>query len=249
MKLSPRVQRPLPPYQQIADHYRDLITQGTLKEGDRLPTVAEIADEWGVSPGTAHRGMQQLRGEKLVATNQQGTTVQTFRQATPAPIDRVHRASAVTHDRIEVREAGTVTARAYVGDVLGINADAGNIKVVRRESVTYRDGTPRILAVSWLPLHFAQEVPELTGLEPIPSLVSLIHEKGASTATHGRDWVTARRADEREAEALGISVGDPVLAGTSVWSNEEGPIEYREYVSPADHVISHEYTVNLSSPQ
>lgn len=244
--MSPRLQRPQPPYQQIADHYRELITQGALREGDRLPTVAKIAEQWEVSPGTAHRGIQQLRGEKLVETNQQGTTVRSLRRATPSPIDRVRQVSNEISDRIEVREAGLVTARAYVGDVLGINADGGNVQVVRRESITYRDGTPSTLAVSWLPPALIQDAPELTDLDPIPSLVALIHKKGGRTATLGRDWVTARQADEREASALSIEVGAPVLAGTSVWSDEEGVIEYREYVAPADHVISHEYAVHLS---
>src|SRR5690349_17549499 len=41
--------RPLPLYLQLADHLRQLITQGALTDGDVLPGEREIAERLGVS--------------------------------------------------------------------------------------------------------------------------------------------------------------------------------------------------------
>lgn len=242
--MSPSLERPQPPYLQIADHFRSKITEGELGEGDRLPTVADIADTWKVSPGTAHRAIRTLRGEKLVTTNQQGTKVLGGRAAA-SPSERVRRHDSSSHEQVTVTEAGVVTARAYVGDLLGLNADAGNLRVIRREAITYRDDTPVCLSVSWLPVQFLEDAPELTGISPIPSLLKLISQKAGRTANHGRDWFTARGADEREARALNVEVGAPIVAATSVWSDQEGVIEYREFVAPENHVTTHEYDLNL----
>jgi len=73
--MSPRVERPRHPYVQIAGHYRKLIADGSLQPGARLPAVNTIAEEWDVSPGTAHKAIRQLAGEKLVEPTQQGTWV------------------------------------------------------------------------------------------------------------------------------------------------------------------------------
>ncbi|HLR97326.1 MAG TPA: GntR family transcriptional regulator [Jiangellaceae bacterium] len=76
ISLITSLSRPAAPYLQIADHYRELIATGVLRSGDRLPTVIQMATTWRVSPGTAHKAVRRLRGEGLVRTTRQGTTVQ-----------------------------------------------------------------------------------------------------------------------------------------------------------------------------
>ncbi|MGW9558222.1 GntR family transcriptional regulator [Nocardiopsis sp. NPDC055551] len=76
ISLITTLSRPAAPYVQIADHYRELIATGSLPPGDRLPTVIQMATAWRVSPGTAHKAVRLLRGEGLVRTTRQGTTVQ-----------------------------------------------------------------------------------------------------------------------------------------------------------------------------
>lgn len=56
------------PYAQIAAHYREEIKAGRLVAGDRLPTVAAIAKEWGVAIVTVQRALAQLREERLIET-------------------------------------------------------------------------------------------------------------------------------------------------------------------------------------
>jgi GntR family transcriptional regulator len=74
-------QSPLPLFRQIVDQIRRLIALGALKEGDRLPTVRELAVRVRVNRNTAARAIQQLETEGFVRTRVgQGTYV-----ASPSP--------------------------------------------------------------------------------------------------------------------------------------------------------------------
>ena len=54
------------PYETIADALRDDITSGRLTPGDQLPTVVQLAAEYTVAAGTAHRAMAALAAEGLI---------------------------------------------------------------------------------------------------------------------------------------------------------------------------------------
>ncbi len=55
-------------YQQIADHVAARIEAGELLPGARLPRETEFAEEYGVSPRTGRRAVQELRERGLVYT-------------------------------------------------------------------------------------------------------------------------------------------------------------------------------------
>ncbi|GAA3978873.1 GntR family transcriptional regulator [Thermobifida alba] len=238
--MPPRIERSRPPYVQIADHYRDLISSGQLAEGDRLPTVTELAAEFSVSPGTAHKAIRQLRGEGLVRTTQQGSTVLSQR-AVPTTPERVRRPTPASGDVIDINEVGVVPMLPNVGAALGINADALNMTVLRRQAVTYRKNQPYRLSVSWLPVAFTHDIPELLEPLPIPNILHLLAARTGRQATYGRDYFEARYADQREADALKITEGSAVLAGTSVWGDEQGPMYYYEFVLPPHHAVTNDY--------
>jgi integrase len=54
------------PYENIAQALRDDIASGRLQPGDRLPTVVQLAAEFTVAAGTAHRAMAVLQAEGLI---------------------------------------------------------------------------------------------------------------------------------------------------------------------------------------
>jgi DNA-binding transcriptional regulator YhcF (GntR family) len=58
----------LPIYVQIVDYLKSQIISGVLKEGDKLPSVREIATELKVNPNTVQRSYQELERENLVFT-------------------------------------------------------------------------------------------------------------------------------------------------------------------------------------
>jgi GntR family transcriptional regulator, transcriptional repressor for pyruvate dehydrogenase complex len=66
-----------PAYQQVADQLRELILTGSLTPGDRLPTEAELATNFGVSRSTVREALRVLASQGLIITLR-GTTGGTF---------------------------------------------------------------------------------------------------------------------------------------------------------------------------
>ncbi|MBA2947278.1 GntR family transcriptional regulator [Streptomyces himalayensis] len=66
----------------IADALRERIRTGTLKAGDRLPTQAELALEFGVERGTVRQALKTLQDDGLLANISKGSPP---RIAAPAP--------------------------------------------------------------------------------------------------------------------------------------------------------------------
>ncbi|MFD9461300.1 GntR family transcriptional regulator [Streptomyces sp. NPDC060027] len=59
--------------QQIADTLRDRIRAGELKAGDRLPTQAELADEFGVERGAVRQALRALQEDGLLSNVSKGS--------------------------------------------------------------------------------------------------------------------------------------------------------------------------------
>src|ERR1700761_752677 len=55
-----------PIYRQLRNHVVEMILEGVLKEGDRLPSVRNVAAEYRVNPLTVLKGYQELVVEQLV---------------------------------------------------------------------------------------------------------------------------------------------------------------------------------------
>jgi DNA-binding transcriptional regulator YhcF (GntR family) len=73
-RLSPQV---------IADVLRERIRAGELRAGDRLPTQAELADEFGVERGTVRQALRALQDDGLLTNVSKGSPP---RIAEPTPV-------------------------------------------------------------------------------------------------------------------------------------------------------------------
>jgi DNA-binding transcriptional regulator YhcF (GntR family) len=79
----------VPPYLQLVHQVRQSLLLGYLREGDRLPTVKEVARDLAINPNTVVKAYRQLEHEGLAGGRPgQGT----FITATPpaAPPDAQH---------------------------------------------------------------------------------------------------------------------------------------------------------------
>ena len=64
--LDYRDSRPI--YTQIADNFRILIQKGILQEGDKLPSVRELAAELSINPNTIQRAYRELEAGGQIAS-------------------------------------------------------------------------------------------------------------------------------------------------------------------------------------
>ncbi|MFC4563810.1 GntR family transcriptional regulator [Nocardiopsis mangrovi] len=82
--MPPSTQRPDPPYLRIVAEIRARILSGGLRPGDRMPSVRQIAQRWGVAVATATKVVAALRDEGLVEAKVGSGTVVSARATGPA---------------------------------------------------------------------------------------------------------------------------------------------------------------------
>jgi GntR family transcriptional regulator len=240
----PSIARTVPAYEQIADHYRSLIHSGQLQPGAKLPSITDIASEWNVARSTVAQAVNRLQVEHAVHTSTQGTFVSADGIVTATPADHIRMARPY---RVGKGETITVTAAEivippdYVAEILNIEPGS---EVIRREEITNLRGNPRMLSVDWIPVE--STLTAMGVLDPKPLEGGLAHTLETIThrrITHGQDYLRGRSADAREANALQIPVGAPILAGVHIWSDADNVILYGEWVMPADRVVTYNYEI------
>jgi len=240
----PQIERSVPAYAQIADHYRELIRSGQLQPGTKLPSISDIATEWGVARATAAQAINRLQVEHAVTTSTQGTFVSSDEIVVPTPGDRIRAPlpQRVGHgETIQVTAAEIVRAPDYVAELLNLDLGA---EVIRREEITSHYGRPRMLSVDWLPSSSTLVPLGALGKEPLEGgPAHFLETVTRRKVTHAQDHLEGRSADAREASALQIAVGAPILAGVHVWSDSQDVILYGEWVMPSGRVVSYTYDV------
>ncbi|MGX7825272.1 GntR family transcriptional regulator [Actinokineospora sp. 24-640] len=236
----PKIQEVLPKYLQIANHYKDQITRGDLKPGDKLPSDRQIAQDWGVVRPTAEKAVKALQVQGIVERRQgSGTYVLAQRVATRA---RELYSRARQFGRIyapgwyaEIKAAEVVPAPDYVAEALGLRTGD---EVIRRHRVTHNDaGEPVETSVSWLDGGLVEVAPRLVELERIRTgSVSYVESATGRVASHARDRVAARSASEDERATLGLSEGESAVLvyRHTVYDQDDRAVEFAEAVYPAN---------------
>jgi GntR family transcriptional regulator len=73
-RLDPR--SGVPPYRQLVDQVRQMVSLGLLRAGDQLPPVRVVMRQITINPNTVHRAYRALEAEGLVEGRQgRGTFV------------------------------------------------------------------------------------------------------------------------------------------------------------------------------
>ncbi|WP_285779332.1 GntR family transcriptional regulator [Microtetraspora sp. NBRC 13810] len=122
--MSSSDRRPDPPYQRIVAEIRARILSGELRPGDRVPSIRQIAQRWGVAVATATRAVATLRDDGLVESRVGSGTVVSAHQAGkppvgPAPAPRARRADVPRRALSRGRVLRTAIA---IADVEGLDA-------------------------------------------------------------------------------------------------------------------------------
>ncbi|WP_225824649.1 winged helix-turn-helix domain-containing protein [Streptomyces naphthomycinicus] len=80
----PRPQRPRSSHREIADELRSRIRSGELRPGQRMPTQAKLADEFGVERGAVRQALRILQSEHLLTDVSKGSPATVAAAQAPA---------------------------------------------------------------------------------------------------------------------------------------------------------------------
>ncbi|MDO0912589.1 GntR family transcriptional regulator [Streptomyces sp. DT2A-34] len=111
---------PVPPYEQIRAQLAALISTGRLSEGERLPTVRQLAADLGLATGTVARAYRELEAASLIRTRRGAGT-----RVAPLPAG-VHRP-----DRAEL----AALARQFADQARALGADDTEVVEAVREAL------------------------------------------------------------------------------------------------------------------
>lgn len=223
-------------YAEIAAHYRQLISDGTLAPGDEMPTQKQAREKFGASITTVNRAFQLLKAERLtVAKVGKGTVVAERPRVATTATARLKRIGR-TGDPYGYKEksikhtAALRSADAAVADMLGIDL---HDEIVLRTRVFVQGHTPTIAALSCIHVRALSAVPELLSTEPMGRFWQEIYtERTGRTVAKSPERRTARFASQNELDLLEVQapkgVPVPVLVLVNVFHDEDGPLEYWE---------------------
>ena len=116
--------RPDPPYRAIAAEIRSRIESGDLRPGDRVPSIRQIAQRWGVAVATATRAAAVLREQGLVEPRVGAGTVVSAAvpRAAPPPAGEPEKRTRLLEAAIAIADAEGIEAVSIrrLGTHLGI---------------------------------------------------------------------------------------------------------------------------------
>lgn len=238
-----------PLYLRVAEELRARIESGELTPGTRLPSVAELIQQYGGSNSVASRAYKVLVDDGLVVSRHgaghyvRGTDApellvrQHRRRSEDSPFaEGAARQGAVgtwRHDSTTEKASPAVAAR------LGIDADDA---VMHTSYVYLADDAPVQLAESWEPL-------ALTG-QSLIALPEVGPYAGVGVAARMRvisievgdpvERVRARQATRTEAQALGMTPPGPVLFIERTYYDQATgrPVETADIVMRGDRWVS-----------
>lgn len=209
-------------FRQIADHLREAISRGRLREGEQLPSETQLMEHYGVARMTIRNALRILQDEGLTTTEHgRGVYVRSRPPVRRLASDRFaqrHRkegkaaflaeseqiAATPLVDMIKVREA---RPPAEVADRLDVEDDA---KVVERSRRYSLDGRPVETAVSYIPADLARGTP-IADPNPGPGGIYARLEESGHTLERFTEEVSARMPTPEEARTLALPPGVPVF--------------------------------------
>lgn len=224
---------PAPLYQQIYSIISDAITSGQLKPGDRLPTERSLCERFGVARATARRALRRLAEEGVIdATVGRGSFVIATRLAEPPNALMSFTELASARNLVasaEIRREDVRPALAEEASLFGIDVTA---LIFELERVRLLDNDRVALDRTRIPVALA---PNLTEQDFTDASIYATLEASGASPVRGDVVVSASKADEDRAAALGIDSGTALLVCTTMsYDKSERLVEISEIAYRAD---------------
>jgi GntR family transcriptional regulator len=211
--------------EQVALQLKGAFLDGRYRDGERLPAVSDLAQQFGVSPSSVREALKQLEGIGLVEiVHGRGVFARSTKMHWQAKFnsfsETVRQWGKVPG--AQLLEAQTLPATAEVAVQLGLSQDAP-VHCLKRLRTADQD--PIAIETSYLS---AERFPDLLETYRDPrSLYQLLHMDYGVRLVAGLQTLEAVAASPEEAKTLAIPEGAPaLLVATIAYDVESFPVEY-----------------------
>ncbi|WP_433832921.1 GntR family transcriptional regulator [Actinoplanes sp. CA-015351] len=229
-----------PAYRNIASAIRADIEARRLVEGDRLPTVRELAQRFGVPTGTVSKAVDILRADGVVvAKHGRGLYVRTFSRVLRSSPDRLSRSwwtdgkAIQDHDTNgRLRSVDVVVREAPAsGDIAeALNVPPGAAVLTRARRFAIEDRIVQT-STSYIPLDVVAAVPAVAYTNPGPGgMYARMAEAGLAPETF-RETLVCRMPSAADTQTMNLPQGTPVVAITRyAYTGDRRCVEVNEMV-------------------
>ncbi|MFI7068509.1 GntR family transcriptional regulator [Kribbella sp. NPDC050124] len=235
--MPPKLERPAPPYQQIANEIRKRISNGDLQAGDMVPSVRSLMRDYGVAIATAQKALSTLRAEGYIKPERGvGSIVTTEEERGRAANDRVDKARRTgkvypTGQYAKITDAALGKASEQIADALGVEVGS---PVIRRVRTTFQaDGKPVSASTSYFRGDLAERAPLLLSPERIrEGTFTYVANVLKRSVDAWQDQFEPAHATAEQAGSLGLDEGALIMLGRNWIYDEAGDVlEYGENIT------------------
>lgn len=233
-----------PAYVRIADDLRGQIVDGNLTAGARLPSRAELAEQYGVSDRVAFEAIRLLVTEGFVTTRSgSGSYVRQrpevrrltrswYRENRTGSPFRADMAAQGRDATWEFHSERTTPSPA-IAERLGLAPDAGVMRTAYR---FLADAEPVMLCTSWEPLELTEGSPVLLPEQGPLAGRGVVERLGTVGVeiSHVVENVSARPALATEADQLDTQTGLCLIVIERTYYAGDRPAETADIVIPSD---------------
>lgn len=232
-----------PLYKQVQELITERIVEGVWKPGEILPSEFQLADLLGVSQGTVRKALNSLTEENVVYRRQGVGTFVSEHTLQKMLFHFFH----FTQDDSTLQELPNAELKGIqrlpVSEALAalLQCDPDE-EVILIDRVRFINDRPCIAEQIYLPyrlfagLELAEKLPH--------SLYHFYQQQFSVTVHKASDRLKATLATEREADWLGVKIGDPLLSVARVAKSLDGKaVEYRVSLANSDDM---HYLVELN---
>jgi GntR family transcriptional regulator len=240
-------------FRQIADQLRRAIERGELSEGDKLPSEAQLMEQYDVARMTVRNALQVLQAEGLtVPEHGRGVFVRSrppVRRLASDRFARRHRkegkaAFIVESDQlgakpdVDMIDVSEATPPPEIAELLKVRDDAVVVVRSRRYSL---NGKPVETATSYIPADIARGTP-IADPNPGPGGIYGRIEELGHTLERFTEEVSARMPTPEETRVLRLAPGIPVFRLVRTAYDLEGrPVEVCDTLMATDaYVLNYE---------
>lgn len=229
----------IPLYFQIKDLIKNRIADNTWKQGQIIPSENEMAEMFGVSPGTVKKAFGELCKEGALYRRQgKGTFVSKpdfsrsffrfFRYGLESNAESTIPSSRVLSSQV-------IAAPTRVQETLNLQTEEKVIWIKRLRMIM---DVPLIIEDLYLPEHFFRGFDSIDISQKL--LYPIYDEKYGMPIIWADEFLKPRVADRTAAEALEIDPGDPLIFVERIaYTYGDRPVEFRSGFGRGDRFHYH----------
>lgn len=223
-------------WRQIMETLKAEIVSGAFEEGSRLPPESDLAKRFGVNRHTVRRAIAALTSEGILRADQgRGTFVASAPLSYPiGPRTRFSEIVSEQDRAPSGRLIGSALeeADALLANQLGISLGT---MLIRLETLRVADGVPIIVGTNWFE---RSRVPSFVAdYAETGSITKALELAGIEDYRRKETRITSELVEAKDAQQLGIPLGQPVLVVESVNLDMTGrPIQYTRARAAADRI-------------